>query len=99
MSMRKPQNSLHLETRPTSALIGGPNLLTSAPFRHHPANEVYVTGTFDDWARSVKLEKKGDHFEKLVELPLSNEKIFYKVCCFTAPAYLYEEVRPIHGSK
>ena len=48
-------------------------------FRHHPADEVYVTGTFDDWAKSVKLENKGEHFEKLVELPLSNEKIFYKV--------------------
>lgn len=46
---------------------------------HHPAQEVYVTGTFDDWAKSVKLENKGEHFEKLVELPLSNEKIFYKV--------------------
>lgn len=48
-------------------------------FREHSATEVYVTGTFDDWARSVKLEKKGDHFEKLVELPLANENIYYKV--------------------
>ncbi|KAK4694698.1 hypothetical protein P7C71_g2929, partial [Lecanoromycetidae sp. Uapishka_2] len=44
----------------------------------HPAREVYVTGTFDDWARSVKLESKGKHFEKLVELPLSEGKIHYK---------------------
>ncbi|KAL6721445.1 Cruciform DNA binding protein [Lecanora helva] len=44
----------------------------------HAASEVYVTGTFDDWARSVLLEKKGDHFEKLVELPLTNDKISYK---------------------
>ncbi|KAL2047778.1 hypothetical protein ABVK25_011328 [Lepraria finkii] len=50
----------------------------------HPASEVYVTGTFDDWAKSVKLEKKGDYFEKLVELPLSKEKIYYKVRSFTA---------------
>ena len=38
-----------------------------------------MTGTFDDWARSVKLEKKGNHFEKLVELPLASEKMYYKV--------------------
>ncbi|KAI9813316.1 MAG: hypothetical protein M1827_004258 [Pycnora praestabilis] len=44
----------------------------------HPASEVYVTGTFDDWAKSVKLEKKGDVFEKLVELPEAEDKIYYK---------------------
>jgi len=39
-----------------------------------------VTGTFDDWARSVKLEKKGGNLhEKLVELPQADEKIYYKV--------------------
>ena len=32
----------------------------------------------------MKLEKKGDYFEKLVELPLSKEKIYYKVRSFTA---------------
>jgi len=48
--------------------------------RDHPASEVYVTGTFDDWAKSVKLVKKGDIFEKLVELPQVEEKIYYKVC-------------------
>lgn len=48
-------------------------------FRDHPASEVYVTGTFDDWARSVKLEKKATSFEKRVELPTADEKIYYKV--------------------
>ncbi|KAL8950085.1 MAG: hypothetical protein Q9222_003849 [Ikaeria aurantiellina] len=43
----------------------------------HPANEVYVTGTFDDWAKSVKLDKDGASFEKKVELPLG-QKILYK---------------------
>lgn len=38
-----------------------------------------MTGTFDDWAKSVKLEKKGERFEKLVDLPQSEEKILYKV--------------------
>ena len=44
-----------------------------------------MTGTFDDWAKSVKLERKGEGFEKLLELPETEEKIFYKVCrvnCF-----------------
>lgn len=48
--------------------------------RDHAATEVYVTGTFDDWAKSVKLEKKdGNRFEKLVELPQAEENIYYKV--------------------
>lgn len=48
--------------------------------REHAATEVYVTGTFDDWAMSVKLDKKdGDRFEKLVELPQVEENIYYKV--------------------
>ena len=38
-----------------------------------------MTGTFDDWAKSVKLEKKGDGFEKLVDLPPSEDRILYKV--------------------
>ncbi|KAI9893828.1 MAG: hypothetical protein M1814_005381 [Vezdaea aestivalis] len=44
----------------------------------HPAEEVHVTGTFDDWTKSVVLEKKGERFEKLVDLPKADEKIFYK---------------------
>ncbi|TKA40485.1 hypothetical protein B0A49_13434 [Cryomyces minteri] len=35
-------------------------------------------GTFDDWAKSEKLERKGDHFEKTVQLAVANEKIYYK---------------------
>ena len=39
-----------------------------------------MTGTFDDWAQSVKLDKKsGTLHEKLVELPNTDEKIYYKV--------------------
>jgi hypothetical protein len=40
---------------------------------------VYVTGTFDNWSKSEKLEKVGDHFEKTVTLPEATEAIFYKV--------------------
>ncbi|KAL9054039.1 MAG: hypothetical protein Q9206_003693 [Seirophora lacunosa] len=43
----------------------------------HPATEVYVTGTFDDWGKSVKLEKEAGGFVKRVDLPLG-EKIYYK---------------------
>lgn len=46
--------------------------------RDHPAIEVYVTGTFDDWGKSVKLEKEAGGFVKRVDLPLG-EKIYYKV--------------------
>ncbi|KAI0144064.1 carbohydrate-binding module family 48 protein [Hypoxylon sp. NC0597] len=44
----------------------------------HPASEVYVTGTFDDWKKTEQLEKVGDHFEKAVTLPNASEKIYYK---------------------
>ncbi|KAF2458627.1 hypothetical protein BDY21DRAFT_378416 [Lineolata rhizophorae] len=44
-----------------------------------PASEVLVTGTFDDWAASVKLDKESDSsFSKTVDLPDDKEKIFYK---------------------
>jgi len=44
----------------------------------HPASEVYVTGTFDNWSKSEKLIKTGDVFEKNVTLPSAAEKIYYK---------------------
>ncbi|PBP25067.1 hypothetical protein BUE80_DR003985 [Diplocarpon rosae] len=44
----------------------------------HPADEVYVTGTFDDWSKSEKLVKTGDSFSKDVTLPSATEKIYYK---------------------
>lgn len=46
--------------------------------RDHPADEVYVTGTFDDWAKSIKLDKEDGRFAKRVQLPL-DQKILYKV--------------------
>ncbi|PYI34616.1 hypothetical protein BP00DRAFT_433745 [Aspergillus indologenus CBS 114.80] len=42
------------------------------------ANEVYVTGTFDDWGKTVRLDRNGEVFEKEVELPATEEKIQYK---------------------
>ena len=40
---------------------------------------MFVTGTFDHWSKSVQLDKKGDSFEKEVELPIGEDKILYKV--------------------
>lgn len=44
----------------------------------HPADEVYVTGTFDNWEKTEKLIKTGDTFAKDVTLPSAAEKIYYK---------------------
>lgn len=38
-----------------------------------------MTGTFDNWAATEKLDKVGDAFEKTVALPDSSQKILYKV--------------------
>ncbi|PSN72248.1 hypothetical protein BS50DRAFT_247200 [Corynespora cassiicola Philippines] len=42
----------------------------------HSANEVFVTGDFDDWKQTVKLEKEDNVFKKTVELPKA--KTMYK---------------------
>ena len=47
--------------------------------REHPASEVYVTGTFDGWKKTERLEKTGDVFSKDVTLSSADEKIYYKV--------------------
>ncbi|KLU92167.1 hypothetical protein MAPG_11113 [Magnaporthiopsis poae ATCC 64411] len=44
----------------------------------HAGEQVYVTGTFDDWTKSIKLDKVGDVFEKEVTFPDQVEKIYYK---------------------
>ncbi|CAD0090620.1 unnamed protein product [Aureobasidium mustum] len=44
----------------------------------HPAQEVYVTGDFDNWSKSVKLEKTGDSFRKTITLPGEESRIHYK---------------------
>ncbi|KAF1848924.1 carbohydrate-binding module family 48 protein [Cucurbitaria berberidis CBS 394.84] len=35
----------------------------------HSAHDVFVTGTFDDWRKTVQLDKDGSIFKKTVELP------------------------------
>ncbi|EEH37468.2 hypothetical protein PAAG_07886 [Paracoccidioides lutzii Pb01] len=42
------------------------------------AKEVYVTGTFDNWGRTVKLDRTEDGFRKDVEVPAISTKMLYK---------------------
>ncbi|KAL6906697.1 carbohydrate-binding module family 48 protein [Trichoderma evansii] len=44
----------------------------------HPAEEVFVTGTFDNWTKSEQLPKEGDVFQKTVTLKDASQKIYYK---------------------
>lgn len=39
-----------------------------------------MTGTFDNWEKTEKLNKLGDHFEKNVTLRSADERYYYKVC-------------------
>lgn len=57
-----------------------PHLLIDC--REHAADEVFVTGTFDDWQKTVKLEKVYGVFEKTVELPKAHTQ--YKVRLFAS---------------
>ena len=54
-------------------------------YRDHPAEEVFVTGTFDSWTKSAKLDKTDTGHELTFALPRTDEKILYKVC--TRPDY------------
>ncbi len=45
---------------------------------------MFVTGTFDNWAKTTKLDKVGSAFEKTVDIPQSDDKILYKVCTPTS---------------
>ena len=47
--------------------------------RPHDAQEVYVTGTFDNWSKSERLEKVDGVWQKTVTLPERAEKFYYKV--------------------
>ncbi|KAM0245478.1 hypothetical protein ACHAQJ_010560 [Trichoderma viride] len=44
----------------------------------HPAEEVFVTGTFDNWTKSEQLAKEGDVFQKTVNLKDASKKIYFK---------------------
>lgn len=64
-------------TELTSPLDDG--LANRSPCRPHDAEEVYVTGTFDNWTKSERLERVGQVFQKTVTLPDDSDKIYYKV--------------------
>ena len=57
-------------------LTGYPNISIFHEFRDEPKE--FVTGTFDDWKKTVQLEKEDGIFKKSVELPKT--KTQYKVC-------------------
>ncbi|PHH84484.1 hypothetical protein CDD83_1865 [Cordyceps sp. RAO-2017] len=44
----------------------------------HDAEEAFVTGTFDHWRKSVRLERKNGVFQKTVQLDEAADKIYYK---------------------
>lgn len=60
--------------------------------RPYTANEVIVTGTFDNWARSLQLENKGRYWEKTVPLGnvKSGDKVLYKVLTSTLRLRTYQ---------
>ena len=58
----------------------------------HPAKEAYVTGTFDDWSKSVQLQKTGSHWEKHVDLPKA-EKVYYKVSSISLAFWINKDQR------
>lgn len=64
---------------PACSVIGSLTDATWVAIRPHDANEVYVTGTFDDWGKTIRLDKKGDFFEKEVQLSPPEDKLHYKV--------------------
>ena len=51
--------------------------------REHDANDVYVTGTFDDWKKTVQLEREGGIFKKTVELPKTKTQYKVRAHCDT----------------
>jgi hypothetical protein len=78
-------------TVPIAQLNCGAKANSSVPLHHrpHPGDEVYVTGTFDNWSKSEQMEKVGDKFEKSVELPDTSERIYYKVGTSPVPLCLF----------
>lgn len=74
LSLRR-HGQIHIHMVDCLLAIQGRIILTTC--REHDADDVYVTGTFDDWKKTVQLEKEGGIFKKTVELP--KVKTQYKV--------------------
>lgn len=60
----------------------------------HPAKEVYVTGTFDDWSKSIQLVKRGLSWENNVDLPKA-EKVYYKVRLLALVLHPYDSPKQL----
>ncbi|OJD22939.1 hypothetical protein ACJ73_05711 [Blastomyces percursus] len=69
-----PAPALALALAPRPVPFQTPPQLRSDP----TASEVYVTGTFDNWTRSVKLDRTEDGFRKDVLVPIVAGKLLYK---------------------
>ncbi len=70
------QRSRHIHTRNTCIKLHANQVRLHRP---HVADEVIVTGTFDNWAKDTKLDQKGRFHEKVVEIPETKDEILYKV--------------------
>lgn len=80
LAIARPTDSSASDARPCSILSEtAPLTGANAVSREHDAEEAFVTGTFDSWSKSVRLEKKNGIFQKTVHLDDSADKIYYKV--------------------
>jgi O-acetyl-ADP-ribose deacetylase (regulator of RNase III) len=64
----------------------------------HPGEEVYVTGTFDDWRKTVKLEKVDGIFQKLVRLPKRRTEYKFVVDGSWTVNDSYRLAKPVKGT-
>ena len=55
-----------------------------------------MTGTFDNWSKTEKLNWNGSGFEKTVSLPEKQDKILYKVRRASPPSRLQSRNIPLH---
>lgn len=46
-----------------------------------------MTGTFDDWGKTVKLDRVGDIFKKEVSVP-TGKRIHYKACLLFSLSFI-----------
>jgi serine/threonine protein kinase len=72
-SLAPEQSASHVSESPPSLVpLDHSTLNALAPYTFQwtqPATEVFVTGVFDNWTKSIKLEDCGGFFEKTVLLP------------------------------
>lgn len=80
--------NVHIHLEPPVPSIGSlTGRLLAFACRPYNANEVFVTGTFDDWGKTVRLDRVGDIFSKRVSLP-TDKRIHYKACIYSFLSFL-----------